>query len=149
MAKFTVTYKSPDGPYECISEAKHEIPAGDVERVCDKFGMGEYLTIELDTETLTCRIVPERWSKMRSEEHYAELNAEWKQKQDDEQAEKDAFEKALKEAEEEAKKNGTPPEQLARVQDMSLGAASWVDDEGSVHTPIVSKPRYEKVSSRL
>jgi len=62
MAKFTITYKDPDGPYDSIYDAKLTIPVDEVERVCDKFKIGEYLTLELDTEAMTCVVKPNtRW----------------------------------------------------------------------------------------
>jgi hypothetical protein len=86
MAKFYVAYKSPDTWSESLSEAKHEIPAGDVERVADKFGIGEELYLELDTEAMTCVIVPEK-SRTESEEYYAKLTKEWEEEKAEEAAE--------------------------------------------------------------
>jgi hypothetical protein len=101
MAKFTVTYKSPH-VYDSISEAKSDVPAGGVERLCDKFGIGEYLTLELDTEAETCVILPEK-VRMESAEYYAGLTTEWNAKREAEAAEIAAWDAAMETGEIESK----------------------------------------------
>lgn len=90
MAKFYVTYKDPDGPDCCVSEAKDKIPAGEVERVCDMFSIGEYVTLELDTVAMTCTLVPEKSvykRKVRSDHYYEKLTKEWQREKDEKEAE--------------------------------------------------------------
>jgi hypothetical protein len=93
MAKFYVAYKSPDTPYDSMREAKSTIPAGDVERVCDKFGIGEELILELDTEAMTCVVMNERWSE-HNDEYYEKLSKEWQEEKDAEAAEAARWEAA-------------------------------------------------------
>jgi hypothetical protein len=75
--KFRVTFKDPDGPYDCIKDAvkesvaalgltdRNEIDAvtesreGQVrEKVSRWLKYGEYVTIEVDTEAMTATVVP-------------------------------------------------------------------------------------------
>lgn len=59
--KFHITFKDPDGVYDSLSDAGIDINEMDteVEWVVDKFlDYKEYVTIELDTETQTARVIP-------------------------------------------------------------------------------------------
>ncbi len=126
MAKFHVTYKWPEYD-EGIREAKRTIPAGDVERVCDKFDIGEYVTLELDTVAMTCVLVPER-GRMESDKYYADLTAEWQEEKDQEKAEEEAFNKALRDARREEKESGVKHPEVSRS---ILTSSSWHRTERS------------------
>lgn len=150
MAKFHVTYKWPEYD-EGIREAKRTIPAGDVERVCDKFDIGEYVTLELDTVAMTCVLVPER-GRMESDKYYADLTAEWQEEKDQEKAEEEAFNKALRDARREERKAGVkhPDPHIAEINEIVTGAigpdSKWVTDkDGNLRTRIPFQKRFIKV----
>ena len=76
--KFRVTMKDPDTLYEAVEEAVAnsvkgldlteeerdevaEVRAEKVRDVCGSwFEYGEYLTVEIDTEQMTCEVVPRK-----------------------------------------------------------------------------------------
>lgn len=79
MAKFQVTFKDPDGPYDCIQEEarrqvnaiegidedeKEDLISSRVDKIKEVTGRwfqwGEYVTIEIDTETGTATVMPAR-----------------------------------------------------------------------------------------
>jgi hypothetical protein len=141
MAKFYVAYKSPDTPYESMSEAKHELPAGDVERVCDKFGIGEELILELDTEAMTCVIVPEK-SRTESEEYYAKVTKEWQEERDEEAAEAAQWEEMANTPDDGTEADFEKPGMPLLV---NSGAAFRTRTSPSmrVHVPVETKPDFE------
>ncbi len=77
--KFTVTFKDPDGPADCIADAVKEsladigLTGDEMEAIIEKrqekltewcfgnfFEYGEYVEIEIDTDAGTARVVPRR-----------------------------------------------------------------------------------------
>ncbi len=61
--KFQVTMKAPDALYEAIRQAVLKAPEDDdlrqelIEKCERWFKWGEYLTVEIDTEAMTCQVV--------------------------------------------------------------------------------------------
>lgn len=74
--KFTVTFKDPDGPHECIEDAAKQSVESDgikyedereaiaelrrdkLQKLCGKwFKYGEYIDVEIDTEAGTCTVL--------------------------------------------------------------------------------------------
>jgi len=74
--KFRVTFKDPDGPYDCLTDAAKESVASiegidkderealanarreELKKLTDRwFEYGEYVTIEIDTEAKTATVV--------------------------------------------------------------------------------------------
>jgi hypothetical protein len=75
--RFTVTFKDPDGPYECIQDAAKEslaaiegLSVDEREELLDKrvesikattskfFEYGEYVRVEIDTDAGTATVLP-------------------------------------------------------------------------------------------